>query len=242
LSRLPKNEDPSSSATLWLLDGSDLQDNDLKFFAARLSASEKRRFANFTRTARRRQFLLGRMLLRFAVAHLTGLASDQFSVVEKSDNPPQLTFRDRRLLSPKFSLSHSHDWVACAISVAATLGVDIEVNKANRDVASISDVAFHPSEQIWLGSQPRTERIPAFYSLWCAKEAVYKLLCNLNQESDASPLVGQAGRHHYQLPVADLGLTAVIFSDRPLAAIHQRILRGFSSADWRVVAENCCGS
>jgi len=220
-----------------LLDGSQLRDEDLTSFAARLGASEARRFANFTRPTRRRQFLLGRMLLRISVAELTGLSSSKLSVLESPRKPPQLIFPDRQGLAPNFSLSHSGEWAACAISSEATLGLDIEVNKPNRDFDSISEIAFYPREHIWFMAQPPAERVSAFYSLWCAREALFKLLCNLGCETEVSPLVGDenAGlfqnnrRHQYPLQVPDLSV--VVFSDRQLSAIHQRILTRLSPAD-----------
>ena len=242
---MPENDVLSPSATLWLLDGSQLRDEDLTSFAVRLSASEARRFANFARPTRRRQFLLGRMLLRFAVADLTGLSASKLSVLELSPHkPPQLIFPDGQRLAPNFSLSHSGEWVACVISSEATLGLDIEVNKPNRDLEAISEIAFHPREHIWFVAQPSVERVSAFYSLWCAREALFKLLCNLGCETEVSPLAGDEnagilqnnGRHRYQLQVPDL--TVVVFSDRPLPVIHQRLLTGLSPADWLVKAEN----
>src|SRR6266550_1870108 len=237
LPRLPESDALSPSATLWLLDGSQLRDEDLTSFAAQLSASEARRFANFARPTRRRQFLLGRMLLRFAAADLTGLSASKLSVLESPHKPPQLIFPDGQRLAPNFSLSHSGEWAACVISAAATLGLDIEVNKPNRDLDAISEIAFHPSEHIWFVAQPLVERVSAFYSLWCAREALFKLLCNLGCETDVSPLVGDEnagifqnnGRYRYPFQVPDLSV--VVFSDRQLPAIHQRILTGLSPAD-----------
>ncbi len=234
---MPESDALSPSATLWLLDGSQLRDEDLTSFAAQLSASEARRFANFARPTRRRQFLLGRMLLRFAAADLTGLSASKLSVLESPHKPPQLIFPDGQRLAPNFSLSHSGEWAACVISAAATLGLDIEVNKPNRDLDAISEIAFHPSEHIWFVAQPLVERVSAFYSLWCAREALFKLLCNLGCETDVSLLVGDEnagifqnnGRYRYPFQVPDLSV--VVFSDRQLPAIHQRILTGLSPAD-----------
>ena len=241
---MPENDVLSPSATLWLLDGSQLRDEDLTSFAVRLSASEARRFANFARPTRRRQFLLGRMLLRFAVADLTGLSASKLSVLESSHKPPQLIFPDGQRLAPNFSLAHSGEWAGCVMSAEATLGLDIEVKKPNRDLDAISEIAFHPREHIWFVAQPPVERVSAFYSLWCAREALFKLLCNLGCETDVSPLVGDEnagilqnnGRHRYPLQVPDLSV--VVFSDRQLSAIHQRLLTGSSLADWLVKAEN----
>jgi 4'-phosphopantetheinyl transferase len=232
------HHDLGSAATLWLFNGKSVSENDLQHFAAWLGPSETSRLACFTRTVRRRQFLLGRVLLRFAVANITGLASDEFSVLEKCGEGPQLSFHDRSYPAPNFSLSHSGDWVACVVSTAAVLGVDIEVNRVDRDFDALCSFAFQAREQVWLGTRPHSERSAAFYLLWCMREALYKLQCNLGLDSDVSALVGKEnsdnslpGIYPYQVPAGDLGLTAVVLTSRRLSVIRQILLTGFGTAD-----------
>ncbi|HZD42313.1 MAG TPA: hypothetical protein VE131_16445, partial [Terriglobales bacterium] len=73
MSRSTTNEIDAPSATLWLLDGSLVRESDLGFFARQLGASEARRYSAFKRPERKRQFLLGHMLLRSAVSSLLSL-------------------------------------------------------------------------------------------------------------------------------------------------------------------------
>jgi 4'-phosphopantetheinyl transferase len=236
-SRLPMNDSGWPSATLWLLDGSQVQEVDLAFFVARLGASEAHRLSSFTRKERQRQFLLGRMLLRIAVADLTGLSPDELHVIERRGKSPQLIFPNRQSLFAYFSLSHSREWVACATSPQATLGLDIEVIDPRRDIFAISKMAFQSIEHSWLLSQPEAERLSAFYSLWSAKEALFKLQSNLGHETTLSPLVGDKiatifqpnGGHRYQLPMGHLSIE--VFSDRQLSKLHHRVLCGLTRAD-----------
>lgn len=242
-SRSPMNDSGRPPATLWLLDGSQVQEDDLAFFAARLGASEAHRLSRFIRKDRQRQFLLGRILLRIAVADLIRLSPDEIHVIERPDKSPQLIFRSRQRLFANFSLSHSREWVACVTSSDATLGVDIEVVDSSRDVVGMSEIAFHPSEHAWLLSRPVPERLSAFYSLWSAREALFKLQCNLGHETALSPLVGDKnagifqcnGWHRYQLPIGNLSVE--VFSDRQLSRLRQRILSGLTRAD----LDNCSG-
>ena len=235
--RLPANNNHGPFATLWLLNGSQVQEDDLAFFAARLGASEAHRSSSFTRPERQRQFLLGRILLRIAVADLTGLSFDEVHVTERPGKSPQLIFRDRQRLFANFSLSHSREWVACATSPQATLGLDIEVIDSRRDIFGISKIAFEPIEYSWLVSRPDAERLSAFYSLWSAREALFKLQCNLGYETSLSPFVGDKnasifqcnGWHRYQLPIGNLSVE--VFSDRQLSRLRQRILSGLTRAD-----------
>lgn len=226
------------SVTLWLLDGSFVHEDDIGFFAQRLGTSEAHRYEGFKRRERKRQFLLGRMLLRFAVSSVLSVPPDALGVVERTGNAPQLVLPDSQSFQPSFSLSHSRNWVACVLSSSVTLGVDIEVNDATRDVTPISHLAFHPEEHIWLLSQPDAARLSAFYQLWCAREALYKLMSNLGRGTVFSPLVGADGAfatqgpswHRYTLPHS--ALIVAVCSDRPLSAVYKVELPRLTRAEW----------
>jgi 4'-phosphopantetheinyl transferase len=237
LSSSPVNDAGGPTANFWLMDGSRVQDDDLRFFAAQIGASEAGRFTNFVRPERRRQFLLGRLLLRIAIADLTGLPVSEIHVIERAGKTPELMLSKRQNLAPKFNLSHSREWVACVTSLDATLGLDIEVIDSNRDVVGISEIAFHSMEHAWLLSQPPAERVSAFYSLWCAKEAMYKLRCNLGGELGTCPLIGDDGsatfsrENWYQNDLTAAHLSLVVFSDRQLSNIRNIRLTRLSPAD-----------
>lgn len=238
LSRLTNNKIDMPSATLWLLDGNLVHEDDIEFFEQQLGASESLRYTGFTRRERKRQFLLGRMLLRFAVSSLLSIPPDALGVVERAGNAPELVLPDSPSLQPSFSLSHSRNWVACAVGFRIHLGVDIEVNDPTRNVFGISEFVFHPDEHHWLLSQVEAARLSAFYQLWSTREALYKLMANLGCEMVLSPLVGANGAlasqgpgwYRYALPHSALILA--ICSDRPLVAIHKVELTRLSRAEW----------
>jgi 4'-phosphopantetheinyl transferase len=235
---LTKNKIDMPSATLWLLDGNRVHEDDTGFFVRQLGASEAHRYACFKRRERQRQFLLARMLLRLVVSSLTALPPDAIRIVERDSNGPDLVLPGSRSFQPSFSLSHSRNWVACVLSSSVTLGVDIEVNDATRDVTPISHLAFHPEEHIWLLSQPDAARLSAFYQLWCAREALYKLMSNLGRGTVFSPLVGADGAfatqgpswHRYTLPHS--ALIVAVCSDRPLSAVYKVELPRLTRAEW----------
>ena len=236
LSRLKNNNLDMPSATLWLLDGSLVHEDDIAFFVQQLGASEARRYGCFIRRARQRQFLLGRMLLRFAISDLTGLPPNVIGIVERPDNAPQLIFPESKC-SPNFSLSHSRNWISCVVSADAMVGVDIEVNYPGRDFVASSQLAFHPNDYLWLLSQPDAARASAFYQLWSLREARFKLESGIGRESAFSPLVGADGQiasqgcgwFGYTLSHPDL--TLFVCSDRPLIELRKTELTGLSCAD-----------
>ena len=85
-----------------LLDGSRVPEEDVAFFVQQLGASEARRYGCFKRRERQRQFLLGRMLLRFAVSSLLSLPPDVLGFVERTGNAPELVLPDSTSAQPRF--------------------------------------------------------------------------------------------------------------------------------------------
>lgn len=228
---------PVPTATLWVLNSNGVGRDALAFFVQRLSSSESNRYHSFLRPERQRQFLLGRTLLRFAISNLTGLPVDGFDVVERPGNSPLLILPNSQHVSPTFSLSHSRNWVACVVSCDLTVGLDIEVKESARDLSSVSELAFHPSEHLRLLTLSDPERVSSFYETWCAREALHKLLCNLGREADLSPpVIGNVAWElkkfgWHQAIRAFPGLSVVVVGDRRFA-VQERILSRVTHADW----------
>jgi 4'-phosphopantetheinyl transferase len=174
------------------VDARRLQVDDVDRLQARLSTDEARHFARFIRAERQRQYLLGRMLLRLAVSRLLHVAPESISTIGRVGLSPSLLLPDG-CPHPGFSLSHSGAWIACAISLSAPVGLDIEIVNAARDVAGIAETAFHAAEAAWLDKLDGAERVAAFYRLWTLKEALFKLASNSGCAQDDVPLVGGNG-------------------------------------------------
>src|SRR5262249_44461693 len=107
-----------------------------------------------------------------------------------------------------------------------------------RNIFDVSRFAFHPNEYVWLLQRSEAGRLSAFYQLWCAREALYKLMTSLGRESLLLPLVGVDGTltlrgpGWYGYTSAHFDLTIAVCSDRPLPALQKMELAGLSRADW----------
>jgi 4'-phosphopantetheinyl transferase len=163
------------SGLILLVNMASLSEVDTCLFAARLSASEGARYARFARPLRQRQFLLGRMLLRHAVGALLDVPAATVGALEEPGQAPRLTLADAARPVPFFSLSHSADWVACAVSRDTPLGLDIESMDVTRDVLALAAAAFDTAESESLAALPEGARAPAFYRRWSEMEACHKL-------------------------------------------------------------------
>ena len=71
-----------------------------------------------------------------------------------------------------YSISHSGEWVVCAVG-AVPLGVDIQVERPVRPVVFR---ALSPVEQRELDGLEEQECFPAFFDVWCLKEAYSKAI------------------------------------------------------------------
>lgn len=157
---------------VWLLRSDDIppDSSEARELAALLSAEEHQRRATYRTAEARHQFLLSRALLRRVLGKITG------------DSPQQLRFD--RLPSGKpllasapelhFSLSHSGQWIALAVSCEAPIGIDIEQPLKPRDFLRIARHYFHPQECTLLESPPNELMPLHFYRLWTMKEAFFK--------------------------------------------------------------------
>lgn len=135
-----------------------------------LSEGDKARLGNMANPNRRRQFALGRYLLREALRILYGQDADHWQLPEHGAGKPRLV----GVGAPEFSLSHAHERVVCAIA-ERPVGIDIEYMK-ERDFPALT--RFIATEAEWrdfqkLDSRRHKER---FYQLWLLKEATYKAL------------------------------------------------------------------
>lgn len=73
-----------------------------------------------------------------------------------------------------FNLSHSGEWLACAVTAGAPVGLDIEYARPGRDLMRLARRFFHPAEVKVLQDLDETPRLELFYSLWTLKEATVK--------------------------------------------------------------------
>jgi 4'-phosphopantetheinyl transferase len=142
-------------------------------FRSWLSQSEERRFLAFGRKQRRDQFLMGRGLLRLALADLLGRPARSIVLEDVPGQAPRLAEPQPGAVG--FSISHSGDWIACAVGTGTRLGLDIELRDAARDLQALAAHAFGPDVEAALEALPADARTATFYRMWSGQEARIKL-------------------------------------------------------------------
>jgi len=225
------------SAVILLHNANFLTDDDRNAFLACLSTEELARYQRFLRPLRQREFLLGRILLRFAVARLAGVAFDAVCVTERKNLAPLVQLRAAGATLPYFSLSHSRGWVACAVSSDTALGLDIETLDAERDVDAVGSAAFSEAESHWLSSRPAVDKVADFYTLWTSKEALFKLMSVQENDTLAPEQVVARGRlrsgsNWHARTWSQQGLAMTLCSRDRLQSAVRICLRGATLTAW----------
>lgn len=113
---------------------------------------------------RRREFLAGRALARFAIDQCAGIPPVRQNLRVSQTGRPVC------VCGPDFNLSHSGGWVVCAVAPSGNTGVDLQFPSAHISTKEISRLYFCPAERSWL----RSNGDSGFYVLWTLKEAHLK--------------------------------------------------------------------
>lgn len=113
--------------------------------------------------------LAARGLLRGLLSQAFGGAPSRWRWHALADGRPQVVDETGRT-GPAISLSHSGDWVACAVADSPAIGIDIEAHRPDRDFPALIEAAFGPDERI----EAAAGGIAGFYRLWTLREAIAK--------------------------------------------------------------------
>ena len=219
LSASQKNND-KLVATVWLADSRTVSDQILDACRDWLSPSESQRYSHFIRPQRQRQFLIGRSMLRIVLSRLLAIVPQDILLEERSGQAPTLK---SIVPLPGYSISHSGDWIACAVSRHTALGLDIEYLHQERDTLALAEQTFDAATIAQLRTLNAYERNHAFYQQWTKSEAAYKLASAVEfaSEDDDAP-------SYLTFPHPDLAIT--LCSQHPLHAASLHVLDAWPSA------------
>ncbi|HEY9723217.1 MAG TPA: 4'-phosphopantetheinyl transferase superfamily protein [Oscillatoriaceae cyanobacterium] len=143
----------------------------LKHAPGLLTPDEQAAFAHYTVPKRRREWLLGRLAAKQALAQLTGLQPSAVAIRKLPDGRPVFFLPEDRLPGWHLSISHSHHWAA-ALVAPGPAGVDLELMR----VLPEGGHRFFLSERerAWLAGRPLGPHGAVI--LWALKEAAFKAL------------------------------------------------------------------
>ncbi len=176
LDTIVQRQDILPDCTLWQLDIQKLPVLMPEDIVSILHESSVIRYSELSRKQRRTQFVVGRLLTKYAISRLLGKSITELTLIERRSNIPQL-----RTISPLtkpiyYSLAYRYDHAVCATSRLHLTGLDVEVVDPKREIATPAETAFNAHENAWLSALPAKEWYRGYYELWTRKEACYKLL------------------------------------------------------------------
>lgn len=139
-----------------------------------LGAQERERLSSITSSRRQQQFLAGRWLARHCLADMLGGDWRGCELSAPDEGRPEVVTRLEGLpRAAFFSISHSADWLACAVSTFP-VGVDIEDTTRERDVAALIELTCSDAERRQMSGLSARDLKQAFHTRWSLKEAWIK--------------------------------------------------------------------
>jgi 4'-phosphopantetheinyl transferase len=144
----------------------DLTDDEFYELVSGLRPETAQRVARVKHRESAVRALLSEILARSVLADHSGVSPSELEFSVGEHGKPGLVG------SPwHYNISHSGEWVVCAVSELQPVGVDVErVREANLRVAQ----RFHPRELERIMQTPPAERDRVFFKIWTAKESFLK--------------------------------------------------------------------
>ena len=134
-----------------------------------ISESQRQRIDRFRFEADKKRTLYGNVLSRYFIGKILDLPGKSIEFECNSFGKPFI----KGYLSVHFNISHSGEWVVCAIS-NCQVGVDIEEIKSIE--MKIAKRFFTKGEYETIVSTREEERIKVFYRIWTMKESYIKYM------------------------------------------------------------------
>jgi 4'-phosphopantetheinyl transferase len=140
-----------------------------------LSEDERGRHARFRFESDRDIYLVAHALVRRMLARVSGAAPESFAFVAGEHGRPEISAPDVACTF-RFNLSHTHGLVACAVTRAADIGVDVEYVERKVEVMNVANHVFSAIEVEGLEALSGEAQRERFFELWTLKEAYIKAI------------------------------------------------------------------
>ena len=158
---------------LWYVHSDRQIDSELlAVYRATLSDEEREQAARFVVEEPRRQFLVGRALVRTVLSHYTDEDPRAWVFEHNAYGKPAVAGPARPPL--EFNLSHTRGLIACGVTPGRALGVDVEALDRSLDHLLLARRYFAPVEVGALEGSAPDQQPAAFFQLWTLKEAFVK--------------------------------------------------------------------
>lgn len=138
-----------------------------------LYPDERARAERIPFASERQAFATARLWLRVLLSGYLGCMPAEIAFFYGAHGKPQLG-AEHADTGLQFNLSHSGDWVLCAVTRAHAVGIDIEQVRPGIDCLGIAQRVLSPSELSQFAAMPEAHRSDAVFAAWTQKEAFVK--------------------------------------------------------------------
>lgn len=157
---------------LWLARCSDIRDPLLLGrYRGLMNEEELVRLQRFRFERDQHRHLVARALVRTSLSRYAPVEPGCWQFARGVQDKPELAAAPLPL---RFNISHSGDFVVCAVSLEFDIGVDIEAMERTNDVLAIARHYFSAPELASLSELPAALQRDRFFDYWTLKEAYMK--------------------------------------------------------------------
>lgn len=225
---MPNLNELEREVHLWYLPTANFREDELADFAKVLSPQEQYQANRFAFDKDRRSYVMAHWLVRKVLSHYVPVAPDQWEFKRGLFGKPSISAPEQ-IPQLEFNLSHTVGMVACAITCAGAIGVDVERVRM-REYLNVARRFFAPEEVQQLEHLPEQEQRSAFFRLWTLKEAYIKAL-GKGLSVDLS---------RFSFPDVMGNEITIQFADDNDDPMNWQFLRHEPNEDYKIAVALCC--
>ena len=136
-----------------------------------MTPQERERQQRFKFAKHRHDALITRAFVRTVLSHYADIKPQQWRFEKGTHDKPEIIDPPLNL---RFNLSHTENFIVCAVVMNVDIGVDVEWVDRQSDTLSIADRFFSPIEVNELFGLPKNQQESRFFDYWTLKESYIK--------------------------------------------------------------------
>jgi len=157
---------------LWITSLDEIDDFMLHEYQSHLRDEEKAYAQRFLFFKERKRYIVTRTLERYLLSKYLRIAPDSLKIEKGAFGKPYIP--DNSTIALQYNLSHAENLIACAVSLKAPIGIDLEETVKTFDFLDIAKNTFRERAHSALLNLADHVLKDRFYSYWALNECFYK--------------------------------------------------------------------
>jgi 4'-phosphopantetheinyl transferase len=156
---------------IWLTQKSLIPVSALSNYYGLMDDAQRARNQRFATQAMRDSDAITRALQRTVLSHYADVAPSAWMFSQDDHGKPYIAAPHTEL---SFNLSHTKEWVVCAVALHPFIGVDVEYCERNPRILSLAERFFSGRECQNIAGLPSEQQKSRFFDYWTLKESYIK--------------------------------------------------------------------